>query len=149
MGRTQLRKSGIRGLFMNNIERVAKALIATLIVGIVLLFLWIFLSGFLVSTPQYIWLFSVLIWGTLLFTFTRNVTAGTVYQYALNIARAFFFIFAISYGTNFGSLRLGLPGGFVTAQFVPILALVVFICILDVGRSVLQIIQLKSYSPID
>lgn len=31
-----------------------------------------------------------------------------------------------------------------TAQFVPILALVIFICILDIGGSLLHIIQLKS-----
>ena len=134
---------------MNNMDRIIKAVIVTLIVGVVLLLFWVFLFGFLASTPQYLRLFSALIWGTLFFTFARSVTGGTIYQHAFNVGRAFFFIFTISYGTDFGSLQLTLPSGFVTAQFVPILALVIFICILDIGRSVLQIIQLKSYSRMD
>ncbi len=150
MDETKSRRSRVKNLLDRNLNRIAKALILTLALGIILLILWVFLSGFLASSPRYLWLFSILIWGLLIFTFLGSLTAETIYQPIFNIGRAFYFIFGISYGTNFGSLQLTMPnGGFVLAQFVPILALIIFICILDVGRCVLQIIQTSSYSPPD
>ncbi len=134
--------------FRKLIKRIAKATLATAIVGAFWLFLWILLSVFAVF-PEYLTFFAILAWATLFFTFAIRVSEDTIYKYCFIIARAFFLIIYLAYATNCGILTLNFMDFQLTVEFVPLLALMIAINLLAIARGLLQAIEFVSQSPKD
>lgn len=116
------------------IPRIAKATLATAVVGVFLFIVWIFISMFLSSFPEYMMSFAILAWATIFFTFAVKVCEGTIYKYLFSISQAFFLIIYLSYATDFGVLTLNFGDFQFTVEFVPLLALMIVICLLSLAR---------------
>ncbi|MCS7124953.1 MAG: hypothetical protein NZ932_06050 [Candidatus Bathyarchaeota archaeon] len=129
--------------------KVARAFLITAASAIFWLILWFLTSTFLAGFPNYLTLFTVLAGGFLFFTFTIALAEGTIYKYILMITRAFFLIVYLTHATNGGILTINLENLAFTVEFVPLLALMVFINLLDVARRLLQAIEFASQSPKD
>ncbi|MEM3703094.1 MAG: hypothetical protein QXX79_01525 [Candidatus Bathyarchaeia archaeon] len=131
------------------ILKTVKAALFTFISGVFWFFVWLFVSGFLARFPQYLTLFSILIWASLFFTFIIRVSEGTIYKYIFIIARAFFLIIYIAYSTNFGVLTINFEGFNFTVEFIPLLAIMVAINLVSIARGLLQAIEFAAQSPED
>jgi hypothetical protein len=129
--------------------RIAKATLLTAVLGVFLFVIWLLISSFLASFPEYLALFAVLIWALLFFTFAIKISEGTIYKYILIIARGFFFIVYIAYATNYGVLTVKIEEFTLTVEFVPLLALMIAINLLAMARGLLQAIEFTSQSPKD
>ncbi len=81
------------------------------------------------------------------FTFTVRATEGTIYKYGFLVGRALFIIVYLIYATNGGVFSLDFADFRFWVEFVPLLALMVFINILDMARSVLQALEFTSETP--
>jgi hypothetical protein len=129
--------------------RIAKTTIITAVTGVFWLILWLLISSLLANYPEYLALFAVLAWTSLFFTFTMKVSEGTIYKYILIIARALFFIVYVAYTTNCGVLTVKIEEFTLTIEFIPLLALMIFINLLAMARGLLQTIEFTSQSPKD
>lgn len=149
-GRFRLsRINGTEGSSPDLFQRTVKAAIITLIVSIILLVIWVFLSQIFGGFPQFQNLFAVLAGGIIFFTFAIRFSEGTIFKYGFIIGRAFFFIVFSVYATNGGVLTADLSEFHFMVEFVPILALIVVINLLEVAKGVLQIIEFTSEVPPD
>ncbi|MGB9713594.1 MAG: hypothetical protein ACPLZC_01295 [Candidatus Bathyarchaeales archaeon] len=131
------------------IPRIAKATLATAVVGVFLFVVWIFISMFFSGFPEYIMSFAILAWATIFFTFAIKVCEGTIYKHIFSISQSFFLIIYLSYATNFGVLTLNFEEFQFTVEFVPLLALMIVICLLSLARGILQALEFTSQSPKD
>lgn len=129
--------------------RVAKALLKTAAYAVFWLIVWFLTSMLLASFPEYFKLFSVLAGGLLFFTFAMALAEGTIYQHILVIIRAFFLIAYLAYATHGGVLTINLEGLAFTVEFVPLLALMIMINLLEIARGMLQALEFAAKSPKD
>ena len=137
-----------KGFFGKFFPKILKATVLTAVMGVFLFFLWwLFILGFFADNPEIQILFAVLAWATLFFTFTIKVTEGTIYKYGFLVGRALFIIVYLIYATNGGVFSLNFADFRFWVDFVPLLALMVFINILDMARSVLQALEFTSETP--
>jgi hypothetical protein len=126
--------------------RIAKAALITAVTGAAWLILWFFTSMFSASYPQYSIFFEILAWAMLFFTFATTLSEGTIYKYVFIIMRAFFLMVYVVYATNFGLLSLKIEGVSLTIEFMPIVALMVLVNLLDMVRGLLQALEFASQS---
>jgi len=129
--------------------RVARAFLVTAGYAVFWLIVWFLTSMFLAGFPNYNRLFSVLAGGLLFFTFAMVLAEGTIYKHILAIVRAFFLIVYLTYATNGGTLTINLENLTFTVEFVPLLALMVVINLLEVARGLLQAIEFAAKSSKD
>jgi hypothetical protein len=129
--------------------RVARAFLLTAASGVFWLVIWFLTSMLLANFPNYQTLFTVLAWGLLFFTFAIALAEGTIYKYLLIIIRAFFLIVYLAYATNSGTLTINFENFTLTVEFVPLLALLIVINLLDIARGLLQAIEFAAQSPKD
>lgn len=129
--------------------RVARAFLITAASAIFWFILWFLTSMFLASFPNYLTLFSVLAWSLLFFTFTIALAEGTIYKYILRITRAFFLIVYLTYATNSGVLSINFENLAFTVEFIPLLALMITINLLDIAKGLLQVMEFAAQSPKD
>jgi len=129
--------------------RVARAFLITAGYAVFWLIVWFLTSMFLARFPNFNRLFSVLAGGLLFFTFAMTLTDGTIYKHILAMVRAFFLIVYLTYATNGGTLTINLENLTFTVEFVPLLALMVVINLLEVARGLLQAIDFAAKSPKD
>lgn len=131
------------------LSRIAKAVLATAVNGVLWLILWFLTSIFSASFPQYSTLYGIFAWAMLFFTFVITLSEGTIYKYIFIITRALFVMVYIVYATNFGLLSLSFEGFSITIEFMPLIALIVLAGLFDVVRGLLQAIEFASQSPKD
>lgn len=143
----QHRTTELKDSLRKRFPHFLKAVLITAIVGLVLLVLWILLSGLLAVVPEFQDIFAVLVWMTIISVFITRLTEDTVYKDAFVVARALFLIFYLAFATRYGVLSISYEGYFVTAEFIPLLALMIAISVVDMARGVLQIIQFTSETP--
>jgi len=129
--------------------RIARAFLLTAASGIFWLIIWFLASMLLANFPNYQMLFTVLAWGLLFFTFAIALAEGTIYKYLLIIIRAFFLIVYLAYATNNGILTINFENFALTVEFLPLLALMIVINLLDIARGLLQAIEFAAQSPKD
>ena len=149
MAEVRLEQKSLKDFLRKNLPRIAKATVVTVIIGIILLVFWLVVSAILAPFPKYLNLFAVLVWTAIFFTFAIRVTVGTIYKYFFIIARALFLIFFTAYSTDYGVLSLDYMNYHFTVEFIPLLALMIMISILEIVKGTLQIIQFTSDSPYD
>ena len=141
-------ENGFKGFLKKYFLKILKATILTSAIGFFLLLIWwFFILGFFADNPEIQTLFAVLVWSTLFFTFTVRATEGTIYKYGFLVGRALFIIVYLIYATNGGVFSLDFADFRFWVEFVPLLALMVFINILDMARSVLQALEFTSETP--
>lgn len=129
--------------------RVARAFLVTVAHAVFWLILWFLTSMFLAAFPDYSRLFSILVGGLLFFTFAIALAEGTIYKYILAITRAFFLIVYLTYATNSGILTINLGNLAFTVEFVPLLALMIVINLLEIAKGLLQALEFAAQSPKD
>ncbi len=129
------------------VPRILKATILTAIMGFFLLAVWMLISTFLTSYPSYLTLFAVFAWATLIFTFAIRATEGTIYKYVFVIARPLFLIIYLIYATNGGILAIDVMKFHFTAEFIPLLALMIFVNFVTVAKGMLEAIEFTSEVP--
>ncbi|MEM0095747.1 MAG: hypothetical protein QW660_03845 [Candidatus Bathyarchaeia archaeon] len=129
--------------------RVARAFLITAAYAVFWLIIWFLTSTLLASFPEYQKLFSVIALGLLFFTFAIALAEGTIYKYILKIIRAFFLIAYLTYATNSGVLKVSFENLVFTVEFVPLLALMIVINLLEIAKGLLQAIEFAAHSPKD
>ncbi|MEM3578610.1 MAG: hypothetical protein QXL54_00085 [Candidatus Bathyarchaeia archaeon] len=129
--------------------RVARAFLITAASAVFWIILWFLTSTLLASFPDYQKLFSTIAGGLLFFTFAIALAEGTIYKYILIIIRAFFLIAYLTYATNVGVLTVSFENLAFTVEFVPLLALMVLINLLEIAKGLLQAIEFAAQSPKD
>ncbi|MEM2419920.1 MAG: hypothetical protein QXL38_02920 [Candidatus Bathyarchaeia archaeon] len=129
--------------------RVARAFLITAAYAVFWLIIWFLTSTFLAGFPEYQKLFSAIAWGLLFFIFAIALAEGTIYKYILKIIRAFFLIAYLTYATNSGVLTISFENIVFTVEFLPLLALIIVINLLEVARGLLQAIEFAAHSPKD
>ena len=140
-------------IFLNrNLLKILKATILTAAMGFFFLLMWwFFVLRFLTDYPEIQMLFIVLVLASLFFTFVIKITEGTVYKYGFLVGRALFMIIYLIYATNEGIFTTTFDADFakirLVMDFVPLLALMVFLSILDITKSILQALEFVSESP--
>lgn len=151
MGEVEVKETNSKELLKKLLPRIAKATIATGIVGACLLIFWFVISdsALLAWYPEYQMLFAVIVWATVFFTFAIRVTNGTVYKYCFVIGRALFIIIYTIYATNGGMLTLDLMDFHLTVEFIPLVFIMILTNLLGIAKGVLQAMQFTSESPAD
>ncbi|MEM2280704.1 MAG: hypothetical protein QXZ68_01775 [Candidatus Bathyarchaeia archaeon] len=129
--------------------RIARALLITAAHAVLWLIVWFLTSMLLAAFPDYFRLFSILAGSLLFFTFAITLTEGTIYKHILTIVRAFFMIVYLTYATNSGILTIKLENLAFTIEFMPLLALMIVINLLEVVRGLLQALEFTAQSPKD
>jgi len=129
--------------------RLLKATVITALVGVILLVIWFFVGQLFADYPEYQTFYAILAWATLFFTFAIKFTEKTVHKFFFIIARALFLIAYLIYATNGGILTLDFMGAHLMVEFIPILALMVLVNVLDMAKGILQVIEFTSESPTD
>jgi len=129
--------------------RVVRAFLVTAAYAVFWLIIWFLTSMILAKFPQYQTLFSILAGGLLFFAFAIALAEGTIYKYILKIIRAFFLMAYLTYATNGGVLTISFENLALTVEFVPLLALMIVINLLEVARGLLQAIEFAAQSPKD
>ncbi|MEM2103866.1 MAG: hypothetical protein QW717_03140 [Candidatus Bathyarchaeia archaeon] len=126
--------------------RIIKAFLLTVAYGFLWLLLWFLTSSFPAFFPYYSTLFPILAWGLLFFTFAIKMAEGTIYKYVLIILRAFFLIAYLVYATNSGVLTVKVESFVFTFEFLPLLAVMIIVNLLEVARGIIQAIEFASQS---
>lgn len=124
--------------------RIAKAALITAVTGVAWLILWLFTSMFSASYPQYSTFFEILAWAMLFFTFATTLSEGTIYKYIFIAMRAFFLMVYVVYATNFGLLSFNFESLSLTIEFVPLVALMVLVNLIDMARGLLEAVEFVS-----
>ncbi|MEM3731242.1 MAG: hypothetical protein QW667_03940 [Candidatus Bathyarchaeia archaeon] len=149
LGDLEAKENRLKRRLREILPRVLKALIITILEGLLLFFVWIFVGGLFGAYYEAGTLFTIFFWGMLFFIFTIRVSEGTIFKYGFVVARALFLIIYLIYATQGGVLTLDFAELHLTVEFVPLLGLMVFINVLDMMRGVLQAIEFTSMSPQD
>lgn len=129
--------------------RLLKATVITALVGVILLFIWFFIGQIFADYPEYQTFYAILAWAMLFFTFAIRVAEGTIYKFAFIIARAVFLIAYLIYATDSGVFTIDFMETRLIVEFIPILALMILVNVLDMAKGVLQVIEFTSESPSD
>jgi len=129
--------------------RVVRAFLFTAAYAVFWFIIWFLTYTFLASFPEYPQLFTTIACGLLFFTFAITLAEDTIYKYILKAIRAFFLIAYLTYATKGGILTLNLENIGFTVEFVPLLALMIVINLLDIARALLQAIEFAAQSPKD
>lgn len=133
----------------NLFQRTLKATIVTLIVGIILLILWAFTSQVFANYPQFQTLYAIFAWAIIFFTFAIWFSDHTIFKYGFIIARPLFLIIYVAYAANGGVLTMDSMNFHFTIEFIPILALVIVICLIEIAKGILQALEFASVTPRD
>jgi len=138
-------RNGSQSLF----QRTVKATIVTLVVGIVLLFFWVFLSQIFAGYPNFQTFFAVLAVALVFFTFMIRFTDGTIFKYGFLIGRAFFLIIYIVYATSGGVFSMDIESFHFIIEFVPLLALIIVVNLMEIAKGILQAVEFTVEAPMD
>ena len=149
MSEIDVKEKSLRERLGKLTPRLLKATVITALVGVFLLVVWFFVGQLFAYYPEYQTLFAILAWATLFFTFAIKFTEGTIYKFAFIIARALFLIVYLIYATNGGMFTLDFMGAHLMVEFIPILALMILVNVLDMAKGILQAIEFTSESPTD
>lgn len=125
-------------------SRFLKAAAKSIVVGIILWVLWLFLVRFFSDYLEYLQYFTIFAWTTVFFTFGEKLTEGTIYRYGIAIARDMFVIVFFIFATDSGTITVDLANISLTVGLLPLLALIVFISLLSIAKDVTGAIDFAS-----
>jgi len=130
-----------KSLLHKLVPRILKATIKSMIVLIVFLVLSQFLAPLQQVFPEVKMLIEIYALVYVVFIFAGELTKGTIYQYVLNIGKAFFFIGYSTYALNNGIITQTMQGITFSVNLQIFLMMIIFIGILDFAKSLMNIIN--------
>ena len=130
------------------VPRIIKAALLVIITYLPLYFLSAFIEPFQSFFPWYAPTTSLFAAVFMIFLVAGVFTSGTIYQYVFGVARALVTIIFFIYVLNGGIVALAVPveGASVNVMvdFRAILAMLVLVCLLGIGKNVVQAIEFVS-----
>jgi hypothetical protein len=130
------------------VPRIVKAALLVVITYLPLYFLSAFIEPFQSFFPWYALTTNLFAAVFMIFLVAGVFTSGTIYQYVFGVARALVTIIFFIYVLNGGIVALAIPveGASVNimVDLTVILAMIVLICLLGIGKNVVQAIDFVS-----
>lgn len=128
--------------------RIIKATLLVVITYLPMYFLSTFIEPFQSFFPWYAPLTNIFATLFIIFLVVGVFTSGTIYQYVFGVARAFVTMIFFIYVLNGGIIALAVPTGGATVNIMVdlrvILAMLVFVSLLGIGKNVVQAIAFIS-----
>ena len=130
------------------VPRIFKAALLVVITYLPLYFLSAFIEPFQSFFPWYEPLTNIFAAVFIIFLVVGVFTSGTVYQYVFGVARALVVMMFFIYALNGGIVTLAVPIEGTTVNIMVdlmvILAMLVLVCLLGIGKNVVQAIEFVS-----